>query len=57
VSDFANPAEIGGNALPSSEQKDRALSTWEQDAHQLLTASNEGMPGSEAPPSCGSAGR
>jgi hypothetical protein len=25
----------------------KALNTWEQDARQLLTASNEGMPGSE----------
>jgi hypothetical protein len=24
-----------------------ALNTWEQDAHQLLTASGEGMPGSQ----------
>ena len=24
-----------------------ALNSWEQDARQLLTASNEGMPGSE----------
>ena len=28
-------------------KKKKALNTWEQDERQLLTASNEGMPGSE----------
>ena len=31
----------------SPKEKERALNVWEQDARQLLTASNEGMPGSE----------
>jgi hypothetical protein len=31
----------------SPEEKKKALDTWEQDAHQLLTASNEEMPGSD----------
>jgi hypothetical protein len=31
----------------SPEEKKRALDVWEQDARQMLTASNEGMPGSE----------
>jgi hypothetical protein len=31
----------------SSEEIRDALDTWEQDARQLLTASNEGMSGSE----------
>jgi len=31
----------------SVEEKKKALDVWEQDARQLLTASNEGMPGSE----------
>jgi hypothetical protein len=31
----------------SHHEKKEALSTWEQDARQLMTASNEGMPGSE----------
>lgn len=29
------------------EEKRQALNVWEQDARQLLTASNEGMPGSK----------
>ena len=29
------------------DEKKRALNTWEQDARQLLTESNEGMPGPE----------
>ena len=31
----------------SFEEKLDALRIWEQDARQMLTASNEGMPGSE----------
>jgi hypothetical protein len=31
----------------SSEEKKKALDVWEQDARQMLTASNEGMAGSE----------
>jgi hypothetical protein len=31
----------------SLNEKKKALNTWEQDARQLLTASNEGMTGSE----------
>ena len=31
----------------SPEEKKKALDVWEQDARQMLTASNEGMPGSE----------
>jgi hypothetical protein len=31
----------------SSEEKKKALDVWEQDARQMLTASDEGMPGSE----------
>ena len=29
----------------SNEEKREALNAWEQDARQLVTASNEGMPG------------
>ena len=29
----------------SPEEKKKALDVWEQDARQMLTASNEGMPG------------
>ena len=31
----------------SPKEKQKALNVWEQDARQLLTASNEGMSGSE----------
>jgi hypothetical protein len=31
--------------LPSKQEKRQALDTWEQDARQMLTASNEGMEG------------
>ena len=31
----------------SPDEKKKALEVWEQDARQLLTASNEGMPGAE----------
>jgi hypothetical protein len=31
----------------SPKEKEKALNVWEQDARQWLTASNEGMPGSE----------
>jgi hypothetical protein len=44
---FASPGAIANDASLSPEQKKKALATWEQDAHQLATASNEGMPGSE----------
>jgi hypothetical protein len=44
---FAHPSDIVKDRQLSSEEKRDALDTWEQDAHQLLTASNEGMSGSE----------
>ena len=31
----------------SHHDKKEALNTWEQDARQLMTASNEGMPGAK----------
>ena len=31
----------------SPKEKEEALNVWEQDTRQWLTASNEGMPGSE----------
>jgi hypothetical protein len=34
----------------SLEEKKKALDTWEQDARQLVTASNEGMEGEAAGP-------
>ena len=43
---FASPADIANDETLSMEEKVRALDTWEQDARQMMTASNEGMPGS-----------
>ncbi len=40
---FANPLDVIKNSDPSCQQKTKALDTWEQDARQLSTASNEGM--------------
>jgi hypothetical protein len=42
-----SPDDIVKDHTLSHEEKRGALSTSEQDARQLLTASNEGMPGSE----------
>jgi len=44
---FQSPTEVVRDERLTNEDKKRALNTWEQDARQLLTASNEGMPGSE----------
>ena len=44
---FDHPGDIVKDGLLSPKEKRDALDTWEQDAHQLLTASNEGMSGSE----------
>ena len=44
---FDKPQDVVQDKTLSTEEKKKALSTWEQDARQLLTASNEGMPGSE----------
>jgi hypothetical protein len=41
---YDNPHDIvKDKALSHKEKKDK-LNTWEQDARQLMTASNEGMP-------------
>ena len=40
---FDNPNDIVRDVTLSLDQKKKALNTWEQDARQLLTASNEGM--------------
>ena len=42
---YKSPAEITTDADLSEEEKRQALDTWEQDARQMLTASNEGMEG------------
>ena len=44
---FESPIDLVKDRNLSHEEKKTALNTWEQDARQLLTASNEGMPGSE----------
>jgi hypothetical protein len=44
---FDKPKEIVQDKALSHNEKKKALNTWEQDERQLLTASNEGMPGSE----------
>jgi hypothetical protein len=44
---FDRPKEIAQDKALSHDEKKRALNTWEQDERQLLTASNEGMPGSD----------
>jgi hypothetical protein len=42
---YRTPNDIIVDHNLSHEEKKDALSTWEQDARQLLTAGNEGMPG------------
>jgi hypothetical protein len=44
---FDKPKEIVQDNALSHEEKKKALGTWEQDERQLMTASNEGMPGSD----------
>lgn len=44
---FDKPTEIAQDQTLSHDEKAEALNTWEQDERQLLTASNEGMPGSD----------
>ena len=43
---YDKPADISADKKLSPDEKSKALSNWEQDARQLLTASNEGMAGS-----------
>ena len=44
---FDKPKKVVQDKALSHDEKKKALNTWEQDERQLLTASNEGMPGSE----------
>jgi hypothetical protein len=44
---FDKPKEVVQDDALSHQEKKKALNTWEQDERQLLTASNEGMPGSD----------
>lgn len=44
---YETPDELIKDQELSAEEKKTALNVWEQDARQMLTASNEGMPGGE----------
>jgi hypothetical protein len=44
---FDKPKEVVQDKTLSRHEQKKALNTWEQDERQLLTASNEGMPGRE----------
>ena len=44
---YATPDALIDDRDLSREEKLDALKIWEQDARQMLTASNEGMPGSD----------
>ncbi len=44
---YATPDELIEDRALSLGERLHALKIWEQDARQMLTASNEGMPGSE----------
>jgi hypothetical protein len=46
-SSFDHPNDVVKDRELSPGEKQDALDTWEQDERQLLTASDEGMPGSE----------
>jgi hypothetical protein len=46
-SHYATPDELIDDRALSLDDKIKALKIWEQDARQMLTASGEGMPGSE----------
>jgi len=43
---YEKPGDIPQDKSLTREEKTKALNTWEQDARQLMTASNEGMVGS-----------
>ena len=44
---FSKPKQVVKDNFLSHDEKKKALNTWEQDERQLLTASNEGMSGSD----------
>jgi hypothetical protein len=47
---YAKPADVVRDEELSLDEKKKALDTWEQDARQLVTASNEGMQGEPSGP-------
>ena len=44
---YRKPLDVVRDEGLSLDEKKQALDTWEQDARQLVTASNEGMAGDE----------
>ena len=44
---YKSPEDITQDTELSPDEKRQALNTWEQDARQMMTASNEGMEGDE----------
>jgi hypothetical protein len=44
---FERPGDVVTDSKLSHDEKKKVLNTWEQDARQLMTASNEGMSGPE----------
>ncbi|HEY9359117.1 MAG TPA: hypothetical protein VIQ50_01685, partial [Xanthobacteraceae bacterium] len=44
---YKSPDEITKDTDLSEDEKRQALNTWEQDARQMMTASNEGMEGDD----------
>jgi hypothetical protein len=44
---FDEPKHVVQDDALSHQEKKKTLNTWEQDERQMLTASNEGMPGSD----------
>jgi len=46
-SHYPTPDELIEDRALSLDEKIKALKVWEQDARQMLTASGEGMPGSD----------
>ena len=41
---YESPTEVANDRTLTNDKKMKALDTWEQDARQMLVASNEGMP-------------
>ena len=48
---YDKPVDVVRDENLSLPEKKEALDTWEQDARQLVTASNEGMAGDDEGPS------
>jgi hypothetical protein len=42
---FDTPSDVVRDSTLSANEKSKALDAWEQDARQVMSASNEGMPG------------